>query len=177
VKLKNFFGSAILFAVFLGITGCASTPSAQSPAIAQSKVSYHEPDFLIGYSDWANTFSKVVSNSKSPFYGFLRVLVNDTALPAYKTGSAYLQGSVLVLEFNGMEEVSDSAGSEITMDKTIWLAVMVRDSSAVETGGWRFMALDGVTFREKPEVDPVTGCYNCHLPQRTNDYVFSRYSR
>ncbi|MDR4504510.1 MAG: cytochrome P460 family protein [Candidatus Scalindua sp.] len=125
--------------------------------------------FPYGYQGWTNTFAKVVQ-AKGPFYGFQRVLVSLQALDAYTNNSSgYENGDVLVLEFNEIENENDG----MVKGEVNWIAVMVKDSSATETGGWRYAAYDGKTKMPKEEVDPVTGCYNCHMAVKNRDYVFS----
>ncbi len=126
--------------------------------------------FPYGYQDWTNTFAKVVQE-KGPFYGFQRVLVSLQALDAYTNNSSgYENGDVLILEFNEIENETDG----IVKGEVNWIAVMVKDSSATKTGGWRFAAYDGKTKQLKGEVDPVTGCFNCHTAVKDRDYVFSK---
>jgi len=125
--------------------------------------------FPYGYTDWTNTFAKVVEE-KGPFYGFQRVLVSLQALDAYTNNSnGYENGDVLVLEFNEIENENDG----IVKGEVNWIAVMEKDSSATKTGGWRYAAYDGKTKKLKGEVDPVTGCYNCHMAVKHRDYIFS----
>src|SRR5574340_855469 len=76
--------------------------------------------FPEGYQDWTNTCSKTVLDKTSPFYGFQRVLVSNTALSAYKNGSGYPEGSRLVLEFN--EPILEGSG-DVVKGKTNWIAV------------------------------------------------------
>jgi hypothetical protein len=133
------------------------------------KADSYSVGFPYGYQDWTNTFAKVVQE-KGPFYGFQRVLVSLQALDAYTNNSSgYENGDVLILEFNEIENESDG----IVKGAVSWIAVMVKDSSATKTGGWRYAAYDGKTKKLKEEVDPVTGCYSCHMAVKDRDYVFS----
>jgi len=150
-------------------------PSASEAPIAEHskadvvKAESLSAGFPYGYEDWTNTFAKVVEE-EGPFYGFLRVLVSLQALDAYRNNSnGYENGDVLILEFNEIENEKDG----IVKGEVNWLAVMVKDSSATETGGWGFVAYDGKTKKLKEDVDPVTGCYNCHMAVKHRNYVFS----
>lgn len=166
---KYFFGLPVFaFLILIVVIGCATTPSS-APTMIKS-------GFPEGYQDWTNTFSKVVLDKNSPFYGFQRVLVNDSALPAYKKGGDYSEGSMLILEFNEpiLEQEKDLV-VEIVGGSTSWLAVMKKDSSATKTGGWIFAAYDGKTKALKADVDPVKGCYDCHTAMKSHNYVFSKY--
>ncbi|MCK6462415.1 MAG: cytochrome P460 family protein [Candidatus Pacebacteria bacterium] len=164
---RGVFGIISIVCIFSALwmfAGCASSPTHSSVSVAKTD--------LAGYRDWTTTVSRVVMDKSSPFYGFQRVLVNDIALPVYKSGGSYPEGSVLILEFN--EPMAE--GNDTAMGKTNWLAVMTRDSAATQTGGWIFSAVDGKTMTVKADVDPVAGCYNCHTARKDNNYIFSRYS-
>lgn len=151
------------------LVGYTSVLRAESPKAGAVKAEPSVAEYPDGYKDWPNTFAKVV-REEGPFHGFQRVLVSPGALAAYKNGSkGYKNGDVLILEFNEIENEEDGP----VKGEANWIAVMVKDSSATETAGWRFAAFDGKTEKLKAEVDPVTGCYNCHKAMKHRDYVFS----
>lgn len=120
---------------------------------------------------WNHSNSKVILDKESGLYGFQQIYVNDTGLEANKTGGIYPDGSHLTIGF--YEPVKD--GDTITQGGIIWYASMKKDSSATETGGWIMDGFDGKTLRSKID-DPNTGCYICHMAQKDNDYVFSKYA-
>jgi hypothetical protein len=169
----------VVIVVICSFVGYTSLVKAESSETEAAKVEHPKTDvikadsfsvgFPYGYQDWTNTFAKVVQE-KGPFYGFQRVLVSLQALDAYTNNSSgYENGDVLILEFNEIENETDG----IVKGEVNWIAVMVKDSSATKTGGWRYAAYDGKTKALKGEVDPVTGCYNCHMAVKHRDYVFS----
>ncbi len=160
----------IVIIVISSLVGCTSLVKTESVSTeASKKAESFSAGYPYGYEDWTNTFGKVVQE-EGPFHGFQRVLVSPEALDAYKNGSkGYENGDVLILEFNEIENEEDGP----VKGDANWIAVMVKDSSAAETGGWRFVAFDGKTGKLKEEVDPVTGCYNCHTAVKHRDFVFS----
>ncbi len=168
--MKTFLGLGF-FVLFISliITGCAITNNS-SPV--KEKTVPIVAEFPEGYQDWPNIGAKVVLDKTSPFYGFQRVLVSDRALPTYKIGGEYPEGSQLVLEFN--ELIPEGQRGDVAKGGTNWIAVMRKDKAATETGGWVFAAFDGKKAL-KADIDPVKGCYACHTGQKNNNYVFSKY--
>lgn len=160
----RFFSLFILIAVCcLFYLGCATT----SQSMQDKKKVARYPK---GYQDWTNTFLKVVLDKKSPFYGVQRVLVNKEAMDAYRNLGPYPEGSVLVLEFS--EPVKE--GEDIVKGHVNWVAVMIKDSSATETGGWRYLAFDGnPNVAIEKNIDPFKECHSCHMAVKHKGHVFS----
>jgi hypothetical protein len=53
---------------------------------------------------------------------------------------------------------------------------MVKDSKKyASTGGWGFQAWAGGDATKPIATDPVKQCFNCHVPQKAQDYTFSKY--
>ncbi|MDE1988165.1 MAG: cytochrome P460 family protein [Patescibacteria group bacterium] len=170
--MKKILGLLVaFFGFFIYVAGCATTtnsPSSESEPAVTVVLHNGYPD---GYQFWTNTASKVVLDKTSPFYGFQRVLVSDTALPTYKSGRGeYPEGSRLVLEFN--EPIPEGPHGDVIKGDPNWIAVMIKYSPATTTGGWFFEAFDGKTKVSK-NIDPVKGCYECHTAMKSNHYVFS----
>lgn len=159
--LVGFFASTSLI-------NCTIVSDNMSPATKQKIIAALD-NYPEGYGDWTNTASKVVLDKTSAFYGFQRVLVSKKALPAYKTGGQYPQGSQLVLEFSEPIQSVDTVKGGVN-----WIAVMTKDQSAVKTDGWRYEAYDyGEATAVKKDMDVVAGCYNCHTAMKDKDYIFS----
>ena len=151
----------VLFAISIGI-GCATTATTTPSKKKESTVATGFPD---GYKDWRNTVAKVELDKTSPFYGYQRVFVSEIAMPTYKYGGQYPEGSRLVLEFNEPTTENSIKGA------TMWIAVMTKNSTAIETGGWLYKAyLDRKTEKF---IDPVKDCYLCHAEMKRKDYIFS----
>lgn len=166
---SSLFIFLVLFFIATTALNCAIVSDNMSPAIKQ-KIIVALDSYPKGYESWSNTASKVVLDKKSDFYGFQRVCISDKALSAYRNGGRYPQGSRLVLEFN--EPVKD--GADIVKGATNWIAVMTKDRSATETGGWRYEAYDiNNSVAIKRNTDVVVRCFNCHTAMKDKDYIFS----
>ncbi|MGR3318136.1 MAG: cytochrome P460 family protein [Candidatus Anammoxibacter sp.] len=119
---------------------------------------------------WRHSNSKVILDKTSALYGFQQIYVNNTGFEANKTGGTYPDGSHLTIGF--YEPIRE--GNTITQGDIIWYASMKKDSSATKTAGWIMDGFDGKTLKSKID-DPIVGCFVCHMAQKDNDYVFSKY--
>jgi hypothetical protein len=53
---------------------------------------------------------------------------------------------------------------------------MVKDSKKyASTGGWGFQAWAGGDSTKPIATDSVKQCFNCHVPQKVQDFTFSNY--
>lgn len=172
--MRKFICLCSCVAIIGFMAGCA-----QKTRVVESHKTIQEPkateqvrfDFPRDYKNWAHGTSKIVLDKKSPLYGFQQVFVNNIALDAYKKGSGYPEGSVLVIGFYEAIEESD----EIIQGNILWYAAMKRDARALKTSGWIFDGFDGKTY-QSIIADPVTGCYNCHIAKKDRDYVFTSFA-
>jgi hypothetical protein len=56
------------------------------------------------------------------------------------------------------------------------ITLMVKDSKKyASTGGWGFQAWAGGDATKPIATDPVKQCFNCHVPQKAQDFTFSKY--
>lgn len=56
------------------------------------------------------------------------------------------------------------------------ITLMVKDSKKyASTGGWGFQAWAGGDPTKPIATDSVKQCFNCHVPQKAQDYTFSKY--
>ncbi|WP_243373062.1 cytochrome P460 family protein [Geotalea sp. SG265] len=124
-----------------------------------------------GYEKWEKSKEKVVTDKSSLFYGVHYIYVDKKAMPAYKAGGKYPEGSRFVVDYYKMKEEN---GKPVKGKKNM-IVLMKKDKKFKETGGWQFA---GFTAEGKPsKLDPVTNCYECHLKEaRDRDYVISRYA-
>lgn len=126
-----------------------------------------------GYRDWTHVKSMVIEPGH-PLYealgGIHHIYANDEALEASKSGTAYPDGAVLILD--RLEAKSEN--NAVVEGARKLLAVMEKDSRRfADTGGWGFEGFKGDT-RERV-ADPKTACFGCHEARKPNDYVFSRF--
>jgi hypothetical protein len=121
------------------------------------------------WRSWQHVKSMVIPDKASGLYGFHQVYVQPTALPAYQKGKGYAEGATLVVPFYELAE----GGGATSQGPLIKVAVMKRDKTATETGGWRYGAFDP---SGKPiELDAKAGCHTCHEAKKDREFVFSEW--
>lgn len=123
-----------------------------------------------GYKKWAKSKQQVVTDRKSLFYGIHHTYVNSKALPVYKKGGIYPEGSVFIVEQFGIRQ----DGGKALPGKKSMIVMMKKDKRFPQTGGWQFA---GFSPDGKPSgLDPVKNCFGCHQKDAADrDYVLSRY--
>lgn len=124
-----------------------------------------------GYASWEKSAEKVVTDKNSLFYGIHYIYVDRKAMPAYRKGSGYPEGSQFVVEFFSIKEV----GNKPTRGKKSMVVLMRRDKSQTATGGWLFA---GFGADGKPSgLDPAKNCFSCHLQEaKEREFVISRHA-
>jgi hypothetical protein len=126
-----------------------------------------------GYKNW-----RIIASSHRTDNNTLRIIVgNDKAIEAARTGriSPWPDGAVL-----GKLVWKDTTHPEwptATIPGNFVLAeFMFKDAKKfTSTGGWGFARWLGL--EQKPfgkDADFAQDCFNCHLPVKDNDYVFTR---
>ena len=140
--------------------------SSVAPVIAADK-----PVLPKGYEKWEKSRQKVVNDKKSLFYGIHYIYADKKALPAYKSGGSYPEGSRFVVTYHTIRE---EAGKTLEGKKNM-VVLMKKDKKQQATGGWFFA---GFTPEGKPSgIDPVKNCFECHVKEaRTSDYVISKFA-
>ena len=130
-----------------------------------------------GYRDW-----KLISvaHEEGAQNDLRAILGNDLAIKAYRNGTLpFPDGAIvarLAWRYTPSEEnnkVFGRAQSFIAGEPTN-VQFMVKDSQKyAATGGWEYLQ-----FNEgKPvEKKALSGCYGCHVPVQSRDYLFTRYS-
>jgi hypothetical protein len=124
-----------------------------------------------GYEKWEKSKQIVVTDKKSLFYGIHYTYVNKKAVPAFKSGGMYPEGSrFVVVNYSIREE-----GGKPVQGKKNMIVLMEKNKKFKETGGWQFA---GFTPEGKPSgIDPVKNCYECHLKMaKDTDLVISKYA-
>lgn len=124
-----------------------------------------------GYGKWAKSAEKVVNDKNSLFYGIHYTYVDKKAMPAYRAGGGYPEGSQFVVEFF---TIKDEGGKPVKGKKSM-VVLMKKDKKQTATGGWLFA---GFGADGKPSgVDPVKNCFECHLKDaKDRDYIISRFA-
>jgi hypothetical protein len=128
-----------------------------------------------GYRNWFHVNTMIVDKA-SPLFGALggmhNVHVNEMGEAALKKGDPYPDGTIFVTDLHEFT-LSDGA---YAMGPRKGLAVMVKDSSKyASTGGWGFQFFAGGDATKPIVTDAAKQCFECHLPQKSQDYVYSTY--
>jgi hypothetical protein len=124
-----------------------------------------------GFEKWEKSKQQVVTDKKSLFYGIHYTYVDKKALPVYRTGGTYPEGSTFVVVQYGIKE----QGGKPVPGKKQMIVLMKKDKKFTQTGGWQYA---GFGADGKPSgLDPVTNCYECHLKTaKDTDFVISKYA-
>jgi len=159
----------------LGVAGVLMSFGAASAAPAGDEV-----PFPNGFRDWFVVNSMIVTKD-SPMFGQIGgmhiIYVNRKGLPTLKSGGPfpYPDGTVFA---DDVHEFSVKDGSYVEGSKKA-VTVMVKDMKKYPTtGGWGFQVWAGGD-PSKPLVPDaahaVKACFECHTPQKTQDFTFSTY--
>lgn len=140
------------------------------PALAADpQVPYPE-----GYRDWHHVKSMVIEDGHplfGAFGGIHHIYANDKALEGYRS-ERFPDGAVII--FDLLEAVH--AGSAVTEGQRKVVGVMYKDSKKFPaTAGWGFEGFGGGDPTNRVVGDnAASACFGCHLPQKDQDYTFSR---
>lgn len=132
-----------------------------------------------GFQHWYLVNSMIITKDSPSFSaidGLHHIYVNDIGLPRLmKGGSApYPDGTVFV---DDVRDVSLVDGAFLQGGRKA-IPVMLKDSKKyASTGGWGFQAWAGGDPKKPLVTDAVKACFECHVPQKANDYTFSTYLR
>jgi len=131
-----------------------------------------------GFQHWYLVNSMIITKD-SPFSaieGLHHIYVNDIGLPRLMKGGStpYPDGTLFV---DDVRDVSLVDGAFVQGGRKA-IPVMLKDSKKyASTGGWGFQAWAGGDPKKPLVTDPVKACFECHTPQKANDFTFSTYLR
>jgi hypothetical protein len=153
----------------------AAALSAALPAIAATAEAPPVP-YPEGFRHWMHVKSMVIGEGHplaGAFGGIHHIYANAKALEAYRKGGTFPDGAVIV--FDLIEAKSGGGAIEEGARKIV--GVMRKDARAyAATGGWGFEGFKGDSKTERAVgEDAATACFNCHAPQKSQDFVFSRW--
>jgi hypothetical protein len=148
------------------------TVLAITSAAAQSTDDITPPS---GYRNWFHVNTMVVDKA-SPLFGALggmhNVHVNEMGEDALKKGEPYPDGTIFVTD---LHEFTLSDGAYV-MGPRKGMAVMVKNASKyASTGGWGFQFFAGGDATKPIVTDAAKQCFECHVPEKSQDYVYSTY--
>jgi len=128
-----------------------------------------------GYRNWFHVNTMIVDKA-SPLFdtlgGMHNVHVNSVGEAALKKGGPYPDRTVFVTD---LHEFSVSDGSFV-MGNRKGLAVMVKDAKKyAATGGWGFQFFAEGDPKKPVVTDAAKQCFECHVPKKDQDYVYSTY--
>lgn len=146
------------------LTGLACAAQAAEPA----GVPYPE-----GYRDWRHVKSMELKPGHAlyaSFGGIHHLYANPKAVKGYRSGQ-FRDGAVIAFD---LLEAKNQGDALIEGERKV-LGVMVRNARRyAATGGWGFEAFAGGD-PQKPVVgsNAAAACFQCHAPQKDNNYLFS----
>lgn len=150
----------------------AALAVASSAFAADPPVPYPE-----GYRQWTHVKSMVI-NQGHPLYeafgGIHHIYANKGAEQGYRTGK-FPDGAVIV--FDLLE--AKSADNAVQEGARKVVGVMHKSAGKYKaTGGWGFEGFKGDSRTERAVgANAATACFQCHAPQKSNDYVFSAFRK
>lgn len=123
-----------------------------------------------GWRYFVHVKSMVIPDKSHGLYGFHHIYVNKKGLETLKKGWKYPEGTIFIGVF--YDVVTEKDGS-INQGKKLFYVYMKKDSTAIDTGGWKYAAFepDG-KYLEK---DVKKECYECHTAAKDSDYIFSKF--
>ena len=136
--------------------------------------SAEEVPYPAGYRDWHHVKSMVINPGHplhEAFGGIHHIYANAKAVRGYGKGK-FENGSVII--FDLLE--AQTGDNAVTEGARKVVGVMRKDSKRfAATGGWGF---EGFKGDSKPAravgKNADSACFQCHLPQKNSDYVFSK---
>ena len=127
----------------------------------------------VGYRNWFHVNTMIVDKT-SPLFAVLggmhNVHVNPVGEPALKTGGPYPDGTMFLTDLHDFAVVDGSYVEGALKG----LALMEKDSQRyAATGGWGFQFWVEGDPKKPAVTDAVKQCFECHQPQKAQDYVYS----
>jgi Cytochrome P460 len=130
------------------------------------------------FKHWYLVHSTLITKDDNKFGlipGVHLIYVNAAGLDRLKRGGStpYPDGTMFTDDVRDFSAV-DGTYLEGAARKAITL--MVKDSKKyVSTGGWGFQAWAGGDSTKPIATDSVKQCFNCHVPQKAQDFTFAKY--
>jgi hypothetical protein len=136
-----------------------------------------------GYRHWSHLHSTIVGPKHGAFAkrpcedpctgGIYHFYANDKALEGFRNGGKFADGSIIADEV--LETMQKPSGVALEGPRR-GVGVMVKDSQLyAATGGWGFGAFTGDSQTEDLTTQERRDCYQCHVPRKDHDFVFTQY--
>ena len=152
----------------------AAALSMASPLFAADAAPVPYPQ---GYRQWTHVKSMTINQGHAlyeAFGGIHHLYANKMAEQGYKNGK-FADGSVIA--FDLLEaKVADNTVQEGARKV---LGVMHKDARKYkDTGGWGFEGFKGDSKTERAVgKNAAKACFQCHAPQKNQDFVFSTFRK
>ncbi len=131
------------------------------------------------FKHWYLVHSTLITKENNKFGlfpGVHLIYVNATGFDRLKRGGStpYPDGTMFTDDVREFSATDDGSYLEGAARKAITL--MVKDSKKyASTGGWGFQAWAGGDVKKPIATDTVKQCFNCHVPQKAQDFTYSKY--
>jgi hypothetical protein len=154
------------------LLAAALMPAATAIAAETATVPYPE-----GYRQWTHVKSMTINTGHAlfaAFGGIHHLYANKKAVQGYKAGK-FADGSIIV--FDLLE--AKAADNTVQEGARKVLGVMHKDAKKYrDTGGWGFEGFKGDSTTERAVGrNAATACFQCHAPQKSQDFVFSAFRK
>jgi len=154
------------------VLAVALMPAAAAIAADMASVPYPE-----GYRQWTHVKSMTINQGHAlydAFGGIHHLYANKKAVQGYKAGK-FADGSVIVfdlLEAKAIDNTVQEGARKV-------LGVMHKDARKFkDTGGWGFEGFKGDSTTERAVgKNAASACFQCHVPQKSQDFVFSTFRK
>lgn len=149
-----------------------------SNAAADTKLEASPPNYPEGYRSWSHVKTQIVTKSHPRFEsigGIHHIYANDLAMQGYLKGK-FPDGSTIVFDLLRL----DKKDAALVEGNRRWIGVMEKATTKyAKTGGWGYENFDGDSkINRNVKVNgPTTNCVACHLPQKSNDFIFSTFRK
>jgi hypothetical protein len=136
-------------------------------ALSQTRV----VEYPVGFRAWQHVKTAIIQPGhplETAFGGIHHVYANEKAMRGLM-GEEYKDGAVLVfdlLEYSTVDLVV-AEGARKRVD-----VMQYNANRFAETGGWGFASFVGEKMVDQ---DVVTACYECHIPAKETNFVYSQY--
>ncbi len=131
-------------------------------------------DYASGYRAWQHVKSMIIQPGhalEDSFGGIHHIYANSKAMSGLADGQ-YKDGAVFVFDLLDYDD-SENTIVEAARKRIDVMQYGIEQFSA--TGGWGFESFVGDSRTERVEQDVVTACFNCHIPAKESNYVYSQY--
>jgi hypothetical protein len=163
----------MLIAIGVLSAGLICTSLVPAAPAGGAAVPVFDVEIPAGYRDW-----KLVSvaHEAGNLNDLRAVLGNDIAVKAYREGTLPFPDGAIIARLAWTYVPSEVFGHEqsfVAGDATN-VQFMVKDSKKyAATGGWGF-----AQFNDGKPVDAagLGGCFGCHVPVKSRDFIFTRYT-